>query len=233
MPEAPVVAPDAGTVTVVLDSTWTPTGEPARDGQLIGIRGVGGRLLERRDLIAETAERLDAWASASGIVDKLLVDGTSMWFYLRLSVWVWFQQRILWTAIVDELVRDVTPARIVCEPGTDDVVIEAARLIAARDGLEIDAPVIAEADASGHAAQPPTAATAAARSDLAAVTRRGLGKLRRLVGGSDAPATDPHRHPGPSPRDDRAPRGPRRRVRSPAGGPRTHAPARRDRRRAT
>lgn len=191
VPDAPRVAPDDGTVTVVLDSTWTPTGELARDERLIGIRGVGGRLLEQRDLIAETAERLDAWASASGIVDKLLVVGTSMWFYLRLSVWVWFQQRILWTAIVDDLVRTVAPTRIVCEPGTDDVVIEAARLIAARDGLEIDAPDIPETDRSGHAAPPPVPAqrpvsAAAASTGLTTIARRSLGKLRRLTVGSRA-----------------------------------------------
>ncbi len=109
VPDAPRVVPDDGSVTVVLDSTWTAAGELAGKDHVIGIRGVGGRLLEDRDLIAETAERLDAWASASGIVDKLLVEGTSMWFYLRLSVWVWFQQRILWTAIVDDLVRSVAP----------------------------------------------------------------------------------------------------------------------------
>ena len=85
-----------------------------------------------------------------------------MWFYLRLSVWVWFQQRILWTAIVDDLVRTVAPSRIVCEPGTDDVVIEAARLIAARDGLEIEAPDIPEVDRSGHAAPLPVPAQRAA-----------------------------------------------------------------------
>ena len=158
VPDAPRVAPDDGSVTVVLDSTWTATGELAGNDRVIGIRGVGGRLLEERDLIAETAERLDAWASASGIVDKLVVEGTSMWFYLRLSVWVWFQQRILWTALVDDLVGTVAPSRIVCKPGTDDVVIEAARLIAARDGLEIEAPDIPEVDRSGHAAPLPVPA---------------------------------------------------------------------------
>ena len=190
VPEGPRVAPDHGTVTVVLDSTWTAAGELARNERLIGIRGVGGRLLEQRDLIAETAERLDAWASASGIVGKLLIEGTSMWFYLRLSVWVWFQQRILWTAIVDDLVRTVAPARIVCEPGTDDVVIEAARLIAARDGLEIDAPDVPESDRSGHAAPPPAPAqrhsAAAGSTGLATMARRGLGRLRRLTAGSRA-----------------------------------------------
>ena len=194
VPEAPLVAPEVGTATVVLDSTWTPAGELAHDERLIGIRGVGGRLLETRDLIAETAERLDAWASASGIVDKLVVEGTSMWFYLRLSVWVWFQQRILWTAIVDELVRELAPRRIVCEPGTDEPVIGAARLIAARDGIEIEAPEIVEADASGHAApaaSPPPTSSAAAPTDLATVARRGLGKLRRLAGGGGPASTSP------------------------------------------
>ena len=186
-PYAPRVAPVDGSVTVVLDSTWTATGELAGNDRVIGIRDVGGRLLEDRDLIDETAERLDAWASASGIVDKLVVEGTSMWFYLRLSVWVWFQQRILWTALVDDLVGTVAPSRIVCEPGTDDVVIEAARLIAARDGLGIEAPDIPEVDRSGHAAPLPVpaarAASAAAPTRLAQFGRRGLGKVRRLVAG--------------------------------------------------
>ncbi len=194
VPVAPMTPPDDGTVTVVLDSTWTAAGELARDERVIGIRGVGGRLLEDRDLIAETAGRLDAWASASGIVDKLLVEGTSMWFYLRLSVWVWFQQRILWTAIVDDLVRKVTPARIVCEPGTDDVVIEAARLIAARDGLEIEAPDIPDADRSGHAAPPPPpsqrAAAAEGPTGVDRVVRRGRGRVRRLIAGG-AGSADP------------------------------------------
>ncbi|MDF2735267.1 MAG: hypothetical protein K0S97_1890 [Chloroflexota bacterium] len=196
VPDAPRVAPDDGSVTVVLDSTWTATGELGGNDRVIGIRGVGGRLLEDRDLITETAERLDAWASASGIVDKLLVEGTSMWFYLRLSVWVWFQQRILWTAIVDDLVRTVAPSRIVCDPGTDDVVIEAARLVAARDGLEIEAPDIPEVDRSGHAAPLPTPAarapSAAASTGMAQFGRRGLGKVRRLIAGgpgSDASAS--------------------------------------------
>jgi hypothetical protein len=180
--EAPVEAPDDGTVWVVLDSTWTPPREAARDGRVIGIRAVGGRMLEERDLIAETAERLDAWAAASGIVDKLIVEGTSMWFYLRLSVWVWFQQRILWTAIVDRLVGEVGPARIVCDPGVDDALIEAARLIAARDGLAIEAPEIADADRSGHAAPPPsTPASVDPSAGLSSIVRRGLSRLRRLA----------------------------------------------------
>jgi hypothetical protein len=183
VPEAPAEVPDDGSVTVVLDSTWTPTGEEARAGRVLGIREVGGKLLEGRDLIAETAERLDAWAAASGVVDKLVVEGTSMWYYLRLSVWVWFQQRILWTAIVDRLVRDVAPARIVCEPGTEDVVVEAARRIAERDGLAVEAPEIDEVDRSGHAAPAPKpAASTAAPNDLAVLVHRGLRRLRRLFG---------------------------------------------------
>lgn len=193
VPDASRAAPADDTVTVVLDATWTATEELARDERVIGIRGVGGRLLEHRDLIAETAERLDAWASASGIVDKLIVEGTSMWFYLRLSVWVWFQQRILWTAIVDDLVRTVAPRRIVCEPGTDDAVIEAAGLIAARDGIEIEAPDIPDADRSGHAAPPAApsqrpAAAAAGPNGLVRTVRRGLGKLRRSMAGDRGPA---------------------------------------------
>jgi hypothetical protein len=70
-------------------------------------------------------------------------------------------------------------------------VIEAARLIAARDGLEIEAPDIPEADRSGHAAPPPLPAqrpisAAADSTGLTTIARRGLGRLRRLTAGSRA-----------------------------------------------
>ena len=178
VPVAPDVPPDDSTIVIVLDSTWTASGDLAGSGSVIGIRGIGGHLLAERDLISETSARLDAWATTSGIVDRLIVDGTSMWFYIRLSVWVWLQQRILWTILVDELVRGHQPARITCAPGTDDVVVAAANLIAARDGLEIDAPAPMPAAIPEPVELPPPTAAWPTR-----IARRLRGRLRRLLGG--------------------------------------------------
>lgn len=182
VPEAPGAGPDDRTVVVVLDSTWTATGDLAATDRVIGIRGVGGRLLAERDLIAETAARLDDWAAASGVVDRLVVEGTSMWFYIRLSVWVWLQQRILWTAIVDSLVRDIDPATIECDPGTDEAIVEAARLIAARDGRSFVGPV-ADRSANPVATAQAPAASASASASFERFARRGIGRVRRILGG--------------------------------------------------
>ena len=188
VPEAPGVVPDDRTVVVVLDSTWTATGDLAATDRVIGIRGVGGRLLAERDLIAETAQRLDDWAAASRIVDRLVIEGTSMWFYIRLSVWVWLQQRILWTALVSSLVRDIDPVDIICEPGTDEAIVEAARLIAARDGRRFTRPVVDGPATPVAAAQAPAAPASAG---LERVARRGLGRVRRLLAVGTAPEAAP------------------------------------------
>ncbi len=189
--EAEAASPDDA-LAVVLDSAWTPPAKSGPGSRVTGVRAIGGHLLETHDLISETTERLDPWAAASGIVDKLVVDGTSMWFYLRLSIWVWLQQRILWTAIVDGLVRDVAPTRIVCAPGTDALVVDVARLIAARDGIEIDAPTnMSPSGGDAGSGQPMRSSTTAssASGGVAGRLRRGLGRLRRRLSGGRAIAS--------------------------------------------
>lgn len=199
--DAPSSVPPDDEAVVVLDSTWTAAGEVATTDRVLGIRGVGGRLLETRDLIAETTQRLDAWAAASDIVDRLVVEGVSMWFYMRLSVWVWFQQRIVWVALLDDVVTRTRPERIVCSAAADEVIVEAARLVAARDGLgfELDGgpspaagsmaaatPSAAAAGVHGAAATP-AARSAGPLARLARVARRGFGRDAR--GGRGRPAT--------------------------------------------
>jgi hypothetical protein len=148
-----------GEITVVLDSAWTAGPDDAATGRTIGIRGVGGRLLAEWDVIAETADLLDTWAATSDIADRLVIDGTSMWFYLRVSTWVWLQQRVLWVAVMDALVADTRPSRIAIDADVDEEVAVAARLVAARDGLAVT-PESTTAGPNGTIATTSTAPTA-------------------------------------------------------------------------
>jgi hypothetical protein len=120
---------------VVLDTTWAPppSGEPGP----ISVRDVARRVLSDRDLIAETAGLLNAWAEESGVVDALTAEETSFWYYVRLRHWMWLQQQILWLGIIDELLRDLRPEGIECAAGTDETLIDAIRLIGAVRGIDV------------------------------------------------------------------------------------------------
>jgi hypothetical protein len=128
--------PDATTdrPVVLLDTTREVRVGPP--GGEIAVRDVAERVLAGRDLIAETADHLDAWAEASGVVEAMALDGTSFWYYFRLRHWMWLQQQILWLGILDAIVHEVGPAALQFGPDTDEAILAAARLLAERDGIE-------------------------------------------------------------------------------------------------
>ena len=124
--------PTAGRSIAILDTAWTaPAG--AADPP-IGLRDVAERVLASRDLNAETAALLDTWAS-SGVVEAMTIEGTSFWYYGRVGHAMWLREQILWLGIVDELVATLRPTGIECAAGSDEALVRAARLVAARDGL--------------------------------------------------------------------------------------------------
>jgi hypothetical protein len=125
--------------TAVLDTTWTVPVTASGASDVIGLRDVAARVLGSRDLIAEAAKHLDAWVADSGVVDILTVDGTSFWYRWRVRHWMWLLQRVLYSAIVDELIAEVRPASIECASGTPQDLVEAARSAARRDGLGFSA----------------------------------------------------------------------------------------------
>ncbi len=188
---APSREPVEGRLDVVLDTTWAAPADDPEIGATVGLREVAERLLGGRDLIAETSTLLDEWADRAGVVEATTVDGTSFWYYGRLDHWLWLQERILWLGIVDALVGDGSFARIECAAGTDPSLVEAARAIAARDGLDVEAEdtgaqVAIESTDRTDAASPPAASSdgpAAASSDGSAAARSGpVSPLRRLAG---------------------------------------------------
>ena len=149
---------------IILDTTGETSGTSADAG--IPVRDVAERVLAQRDLIAETAEHLDAWAAASGVVDAMARDGTSFWYYFRLRHWMWLQQQILWLGILDQIVRDVRPAALQFGANADEAIVAAARLIVARDGIELIVPEPPPAPPSRRrrAAARPSSVTGAPRA---------------------------------------------------------------------
>ena len=161
----PPSEPAPGRSVVVLDTTWTPP--HGADHPAISLRDVAERVLLARDLNAESAELLDDWAEASGVVDLMAVEGTSFWYYGRVGHAMWLREQVLWLGIVDDLVAAVRPARIECAVSTDTALVEAARLVAARDGLEFqgDEAIVGPAFAEGAPSDEPTMASEPTMAD--------------------------------------------------------------------
>lgn len=156
LPGAPdaTSGPAADELAVVLDTTWFAAhhGTAPRG---IELRLLAERVLERRDLIAEAAVALDRWAEAAGAVERLALDGVSFWYEARLGHWMWLVDRLLWLAVVDDLLaehRGVT--ELVCEAGVDEPLATAVRLIGARDGLRV---TVHDEAAAGTVAAPAAA----------------------------------------------------------------------------
>jgi hypothetical protein len=132
-PSAP--APGSTDRIAVLDTTWTPSDEERADGRRISVRELAAPILASIDLLTDATGRLDAWVAATTVIDDMAIDGTSLWFYIRLHDHGWLQQRILWTLIVDALVRDIGPSRIEIDAGADAGLRDVAPLVAERDSI--------------------------------------------------------------------------------------------------
>jgi hypothetical protein len=199
-PSAPSVPEPGSTDRIaVLDTTWTPTDEERADGRRISVREVAAPILASIDLLTDATERLDAWVAATTVVDDMAIDGTSLWFYIRLHDHGWLQQRILWTLIVDALVRDMGPSRIEIDAGADAGLREVAPLVAERDAIPwsvVSSPSGAGAGGSvpsaGSVVRPgaawtstpprPTPARPPAQGPLRAIASRVVRRLRAVMG---------------------------------------------------
>ena len=171
----------------ILDPTWTPTVAQVASGRLTSVRDASAPILANVDLLADATRLLDDWVAGTTVIDDMTIDGTSLWFYVRLHDHGWLQQRMLWVLVVDAIVRSVRPSRIEIEDGADPMLVEVARLVARRDGLPFDggAPVEGSATApTGLGIGLDAAPGPASVPYLRRVARR----LRSLVGGSPAPS---------------------------------------------
>jgi hypothetical protein len=172
-----------GARLVVADLRWTGrAGERA-----IPLRDTAARLFATNDFLAESMAVLDTWADGADVTRAMELDGTSYWFRERLGMLRWLEQLDVWLAIVDDLVRALPPNRIEVDDGIDEGLARAARLVAARDGIDYagprpDEPAPVSAEPAGPAMSasarggpgPSTAAAPARRISI-------LGRIRRRV----------------------------------------------------
>ena len=170
VPEA--IAP--GTAIVVLDTTWTPSPADQFEGRCYSLRDIAERVMTRRDLFAECAALLDAWAEESGVVEALVIEEVSFWYGERLRHWLWLVDQVLWLGIVEDLVASERPAAIVCSAGTDPGLVDSARAIAERDGIQFTGPPEPEPTPEAPRAEPTAA------SGRALGTPRGIPFVSRI-----------------------------------------------------
>lgn len=180
------LAPESGggLRIAVLDTTWTPTAGQAASGRFISVRDVAAPILAAVDLLADATRLLDAWVGATSVVDDMTIDGTSLWFYVRLHDHGWLQQRILWLLVVDSVTRGVAPSRIEIASGADPVLVEVARLLAARDGVPFEASAAASPAPTGLGIGLGPDAGSANRARSASLAERIWRRVRAMFGWS-------------------------------------------------
>jgi hypothetical protein len=145
---------------VILDTAWTPLpGDPRET-----VRDAAGDVLSAGDLYDEALSLLDDWVERSGIVEFMMIDGTSFWYQRRLSHWWWLQERLLWLGILDVLIATERPAELILGRGVDPALSEVVALVSGRDRLPYESPS-EEVAAPAPAGDPrPAAGTGARRS---------------------------------------------------------------------
>ncbi len=158
--EAP--EPRDGVELLVADSTWTAGPTPRRD--LRPIRPLARAVLQDRDPLDESMVLLDRWASATGIVERLAVDGASWWYRRRLVLWRGLHERLVWLWILQRLASEGPIARLELPPDMP-ALRDAASLVAAARGWTVAAPTTSGGE------QPPQRETGLPRL-FAAVLRR-------------------------------------------------------------
>ena len=123
--EAP--PPAEGTKLVVLDTAWTPA--PGDRPDLLPLRPAASSILEDQDLVERALTRLDAWADASGIAERMTVNGVSWWFRVREGLWHGLHERMLWRLAIAELLGGATPGSFVL-PASETALGEVVDLLA-------------------------------------------------------------------------------------------------------
>ncbi len=143
---------------------------PGERDDVLPARRAVGPIIERIDLFELALDRLDAWADASGMAERLTVAGVSYWFQARESLWRWIHERLLWASVIDRIATGRTLTELVV-PADDLALADVGRCLAAsgRTGLTFG-PSAGSADLEGGVG--PSQALVAGRS----------GTLSRLFG---------------------------------------------------
>jgi hypothetical protein len=126
---------DPSADVVVLDTSWTPTTADRPD--LIPIRPTIHDVLARVEFHEELERHLDRWAEESGAIERFTAAGVSFWYRVRLHIRWDLHERMIWSHIVQSLIRDDHVGIDV--PATRAALVDVARAMAAsRPGLAVD-----------------------------------------------------------------------------------------------
>lgn len=121
-----VPPPKSGWLTVVLDATWTP--EPGGRPDVTSVRPYRATVVGRHDLFGEALAAVDRWGDATGMPDRLVVEGVAYWFRVRESLWHWAHERLYWRLVL-AAIEDKTPFDTIVVPEERLAVIDVARAL--------------------------------------------------------------------------------------------------------
>ncbi len=170
--------PDPDTDVVVLDSSWTPA--PGDRADIAPIRPHLHAVLDRVDLFDGSLERLDAWAGAAGLADRLVANGVTWWFRIRMVVRWDLHERMLWRYVLGDLLSSGTYARIIL-PAERRALVDVARA-AGSAAAPIEVVEVAESDDPDSPEPAAEAPLPDRRSEpTLSLTERITRKRRRLV----------------------------------------------------
>ena len=121
-----VPPPTSGWLTVVLDPAWTPG--PGGRPDVTSVRPYLATVVERHDLSGEALAAVDRWGDATGMPDRLVVEGVSYWFRVRESLWHWVHERLYWRLVL-AAIEEKTPFDAVAVPEDRLALIDVARAL--------------------------------------------------------------------------------------------------------
>jgi hypothetical protein len=157
----------AGEMSVILDTAWTPG--PGDPPEIVPLRPVFATVLDRHDLFHEALGAVDGWAEATGLADRLTVDGVTYWYRLREPVWHWTHERLLWRHALAEIRVD-WPAASVRVPASEGALIDVLRAL----GAQVEVDEAAGADSASVPAAERSTRSGPFRSIVRRVIRRFL-----------------------------------------------------------
>ncbi|MFI5254870.1 MAG: hypothetical protein ACHQ15_05380 [Candidatus Limnocylindrales bacterium] len=126
--------PAPNSLVVVLDPAWTPG--PDDPPSLRPIRELFSRIVARHNLFDESLARLDAWAAASGAVDRFSAGGVTWWFHARGFLRLDVHEMLIWLHVLEELASD-GPFKRIAIPAGHTALAEVVRARASSDGPRV------------------------------------------------------------------------------------------------
>ncbi|MEO8570328.1 MAG: hypothetical protein ABI553_01390 [Chloroflexota bacterium] len=135
-------------------------------------------MLDRVNLFDAALERLDEWAEAAGMADRLTVGGVTWWFHARSFVRLDLHEMLLWCHVLAELAPPGRYHRILV-PASRTHLLDAARATRSEPRPKVKA--IGPA-APGRAFRPIPPGNGVTHRGLLGVARRPVGRVLRRVG---------------------------------------------------